>query len=31
MLLHDVKSDEAIRQFFLDAHELYTKVIKDHI
>lgn len=25
MLLHDVRNEEAIRQFFLEAHDLYTK------
>lgn len=25
MLLHDVRNEDAIRQFFLEAHELYTK------
>lgn len=27
LLLHDTKADDAIRQFFTDAYELYAKTL----
>lgn len=30
VLLHDVKNDDAIKNFFIDLHELYTKVSREN-